>query len=237
MKRILTLIVLGVICLTCNRTETPVPKAKKVIISLSHLINNQILTSNKYYNLINKDSIRLVKLKYYIGNFVFHSPNAHLRPATSNYYLIDGFINKEINIGELPADNYHSVSYTIGIDSVTNAASNNTGDLDVTTNGDMYWAWTKEYKFLVNEGYSKNDTSQKENAFVIHVAGNSNIVRDTLRNIVFQNADNYHLICKVDIGKLFLSPNKVNLNAPIDIQTEAKAKPISQNIKKMISLY
>jgi hypothetical protein len=102
----------------------------------------------------------ITKLKFYIGNIVLHYKNAVVHTITPAYYLID--YSKPNNI-KIPTLLYDSISFSIGVDSITNELDLQEGDLDPVNN--MYWTWQSGYINFKIEGTFNGDN------FTYHIGG------------------------------------------------------------------
>jgi plastocyanin len=123
------------------------------------------------------DTVNFTKVKYYVSNFVLVKSDGsqYVIPQSETYRLIDEAVDstQEITFNNIPAGDYTSVKYIIGVDSLrsTTDVSQRTGDLDPAGGGaDMYWSWNSGYIFFKIEGTSPQST-EMGNMFMYHIGG------------------------------------------------------------------
>ncbi len=135
------------------------------------------------------DTVNFSKVKYYVSNFVLvkSDGSTYTIPQDETYHLIDESIDstQEITFENIPAGDYTSVKYIIGVDSLrsTTDVSQRTGDLDPAGAGaDMYWSWNSGYIFFKIEGTSPQST-EMGNMFMYHIGGYGGYSSATTNNI------------------------------------------------------
>lgn len=114
-------------------------------------------------------AFQLTVLKFYIGNVVLHADNGS-RHAVGGYTLIDfeDEASLRIHLDSVPKNVYTSMSFIVGVDSVTNESGPQAGALD-PLNG-MYWTWATGYIFFKLEGTSPS-SPQPKNLIEFHIGG------------------------------------------------------------------
>lgn len=140
----------------------------KVEIDIRAVFRNRPLhLANKAYISPHGDTFYIDGFRFYITNISFlgNRPvtltNSHLFDITdTNTYT---FIVKNV-----PPGIYHSVQFTIGVDSIANTSGANEGDLDPAKG--MYWAWNSGYIMAKLEGHS-NVCKTLHHAFEFHIGG------------------------------------------------------------------
>jgi hypothetical protein len=119
------------------------------------------------FQINNKDSIQISKLKFYISKLELLRKGAIVYQEQNSFHLID-IEEKQSNIVALfiPSNlDFDAFKFTLGIDSVTNVSGAMGGDLDPTKG--MYWTWQSGYINVKIEGF--NLTGKKD--FVYHLGG------------------------------------------------------------------
>jgi len=116
------------------------------------------------------DSLNFSDLRYYVTDVSLTDVNGNVWEEPESYYLIDiedhmGGIFAEIN--DVPAGDYTSMSFLLGVDSSRVAEGAQPG---VLAPSDMFWSWNSGYIFLRMEGASPNAVDNG-GAFVFHVGG------------------------------------------------------------------
>jgi hypothetical protein len=126
-------------------------------IKVNHTFGNTPLQmSPANYVTEAQDTVKVTQLTYYISNVTLTTA-AGSQVDLGNYNLMEFTPNasSDFTLTNVPAGNYTSVSFTIGVDSLANSTGSHTGDLD-PSNG-MYWTWNTGYVFIRLKGrYSDN---------------------------------------------------------------------------------
>ena len=116
-----------------------------------------------------EDTLNFSALKYYISNVTFTSVTGTLVAEKESYHLID--VNAanpfEISIKDLPADEYVSIAFIIGVDSTRNVSGAQEGAL--SPSNEMFWTWNTGYRFIVAEGACVKSTGNQD--LVYHLGG------------------------------------------------------------------
>jgi hypothetical protein len=129
-----------------------------------------------YYRISDKDSISFETFKCYISAVVFYKYDSLYKnekpefKEKNSYHLIESGEGGSMEFSvEVPLGlEYSSVSFNIGIDSITNVSGILSGDLDPAKG--MYWAWQSGYINFKLEGKS-NLCFTRKNVFSFHLGG------------------------------------------------------------------
>ncbi len=115
----------------------------------------------------NSDTLQFQTIRFYVSNVKLYKQNKET-VLLKKYHLVDLENPTSLFIPFQNENNWDSVSFEIGIDSVTNSNGAMGGDLD-PTNG-MYWTWNSGYINVKIEGKSINCGARK-NKFQFHLGG------------------------------------------------------------------
>lgn len=135
-----------------------------VSLTFVPVIDGEPLVLNQTYQYAGKDSFELEVFRCYISGL-------HLGANQSGkYFLLDleDSLSMTIRLNDVLPGTYHSLSFLIGTDSLTNVSGAMGGALD-PTNG-MYWAWNTGYINFKIEGTSPV-CKTLHHAFTYHVGG------------------------------------------------------------------
>jgi len=127
------------------------------------------LQLNKDHVLADGRSLTIETFKFFVGHTtLFNSGNIVLHDST--YHLIDATDPESLNVLLTTTEKlkFDSISFTLGVDSITSVFGAFGGDLD-PTNG-MYWTWNSGYINFKMEGTSPVCNTTK-NAFNFHLGG------------------------------------------------------------------
>lgn len=189
-----------VACVACDKKEdapTPInPNEKGTMrFEFDNVVGeeNLQLGTTRYQNAHGED-FTVTLLNYYLSNFVLIDENGkeYVVPQEESYFLVkESDKNSQfISIPNVPAGNYKSVRFMIGVDSLRNTMdlSRRTGVLDPANNtgeNKMYWSWNSGYIFFKMEGLSSKAAPDPngENKFRYHIGGFGGYESPTINNI------------------------------------------------------
>jgi hypothetical protein len=142
---------------------------KKLQLSFEALFNNEKLELEKEYLSIDNQKIKIETLKFYISDIKLFSDKNEVFLDSNRYHLVD-FENPESTVFnyEIPFKKISSLSFKIGIDSLTNVSGAMGGDLDPTKG--MYWTWQSGYINFKMEG-KHSAAKSRNNKFQYHLGG------------------------------------------------------------------
>jgi hypothetical protein len=161
--------------------------------------------------------------------------------SSDGYFLVDedDDASKSIEIPNVPAGDYKSVSFTIGVDSLRNVSGAQTGALD-PANG-MFWSWNTGYIFVKMEGASPAATG---NDLTFHIGGIStqvNTIRKVTLALTNENitvrkniAPEIHLF--VDLNKMFSGVNTIDFATLSTTMGDANSVKVADNYASMFSV-
>ena len=176
---------------TTPTTTTPTGNGT-VNIEFAHkygmMNENNFELEKEFIHPMKKDTMYFSKFKYFFTNVRLKKADGTYWTETESYHLIDLAkpSSLSLSLANVPAGDYTSLEYTLGVDSARNVSGAQTGDL-ATTN-DMYWSWKSGYIMLKAEGKYLDTAKQK--TFVFHLGGFSganNIV--TKRSLALENTN------------------------------------------------
>jgi hypothetical protein len=150
-------------------------------ISFIHAIDSQplVLDSTKYANYW-KETFTVSRLSYYISNVSLQTMNKKVIKEKNSYHLINEEEEDSKHFSfPLSSDQYTSLSFLIGVDSLKNVSGAQTGALD-PLNG-MFWTWNTGYIMFKMEGNSP-ESSIANHKVEYHIGGFSGI-NNALRNV------------------------------------------------------
>jgi hypothetical protein len=235
----------------CKKDEpvpdpTPVtPAAPMLSVAFSNWVDTDPLTLGPPYQYVNLngDSFYVNTFKYYISNISFTDANNNTWSETESYHLINaadpaslGFI-----INGIPAADYVSMRFMIGVDSARNCSGAQTGALDPAN--DMFWTWNTGYIMAKLEGKSTESPAAANN-ISFHIAGYSG-ANATQRWVTIPFSTNAHVAAGANplvklftnVQEMFKSPTTVNFATTHSVaSTGAQAVMFADNYADMITL-
>ncbi len=154
-----------------NNTENTIKGLGKVNLEFDNRVGSQKLELNTgAYTNANGDDFKITTFKYYVSNLTFNNADGSKKVIPESYLLINAADEKTTlqTIENVPAGDYVSMDFVIGVDSVRNFAGAQTGSLDPAKG--MFWSWNSGYIFVMMEGSSSKST-KPDNKLAFHVGG------------------------------------------------------------------
>ncbi len=236
----------------CKKTEEEVKGLGDVVIEMDNHAGDEILEFGKSYVTAGGDTVKFSTFNYYVSNFVLIKDDGteHVVPKDSCYFLCkhDDVDSRELVLHNVPAGDYKSVQFVIGVDSLKSVSpvGDRKGVLDPTgAASGMYWSWNSGYIFVKVEGTSPQapvDAGTGERTLEYHTGLFGGKDSPTLNNLktvkitsaaesarvrdghIGDEAPVFHLY--VDILEMFTTPNAFRV---ADVPT-SHAGPFSQKI-------
>ena len=234
-------------CKKDDSSSNPVGNGS-IILDFDHRANGAAFSLGNNYANEAGEQLNFSLFDYYVSNFelIRTDGSVYTLPKDSCYFLIKSSdaSTREVLLNNIPAGDYASVRFVIGVDSVKSVspASERVGVLDPAGEGaDMYWSWNSGYIFVKAEGTSPQ-ISSVNNMFKYHIGlfgGGVNGQATTLNNlrqVTLSNASGdvgmvrsdatpeYHIM--VDVMQLFKSPTTISVAANPTVM----ASPFSANV-------
>ncbi|MEO0404928.1 MAG: MbnP family protein [Bacteroidota bacterium] len=118
----------------------------------------------------NEGEAEITRLKFYITNIQLLNKGVAVHDFSQKAYLVDLEDESSLSVQEsYPTElQFDEVRFSLGVDSVTNMAGVQGGDLD-PMNG-MYWTWQSGYINFKLEG-THPDSQERNNEFHFHIGG------------------------------------------------------------------
>ena len=120
-------------------------------IQFIHTANGKQLTlrDSSYANPFG-EAYTVNKLKYYVGHFSLEGNTAAI--SKEPYFLVNAAHEEDHLLLTVETGTYHSIGFTLGVDSIDNCSGAQSGALDPLN--DMFWTWNSGYIFFKLEGTS-----------------------------------------------------------------------------------
>ncbi len=210
---------------------------KNTVHGVSIVLNDSTYL-NPFY-----EKYTITKLRYYVTNISLTGEVNNFKEANS-YHLID-----ESNTGSqsisfsLPAGNYNSLQFLLGVDSVHNVSGAQTDDLDPTK--DMFWTWNSGYVMAKVEGNSPS-SKMVNNKYEYHIGGYAgpyevikeiNLRFPNNKPLNFEAGKSNKIIIDADINTWWQGSSDIKIAEHAIITTPGKlALAISDNYAKMFRI-
>ncbi|MBT9393857.1 hypothetical protein KLP40_11850 [Hymenobacter sp. NST-14] len=214
----LPLLAASTLLASCNKNDSA-PEPGSLAIEIDHLVGNTPLKLNTgtYTNGLGQP-FTVSTFNYYLSNIKLGKADGTEYAEPESYRLIkeSDTSTKTFTLENVPAGDYTSLSFTIGVDSARNVAGAQTGALD-PTNG-MFWSWNSGYIYTKLEGSSPAAGGNQQLLF--HIGGfksPNNTIRiasPSLNGAVLQvrkdRTPAVHLAA--DVQKMFTGPHVIDFS-------------------------
>lgn len=157
--------------LACNKkTQPEIVLPPMLKINIENVVNGQplVLNTGNYTN-ANGDAFTVTRYRYFISNIELTADDGSKYTEPESYYLVDqeDAASRQLIISKnIPAGNYTSIRFLIGVDSLHNVSGAQTGALG-QSNG-MFWDWNSGYVMAQFEGTSP---SSPDAILLFHTGG------------------------------------------------------------------
>ena len=200
-----------------------------------------VLDFAKYTNCFN-EIFTISKLSYYISNISLQTTDKKTIPELNSYHLIneEDTASRSFSFFVLP-NQYSSLSFLIGVDSLKNVSGAQTGALD-PLNG-MFWTWNTGYIMFKMEGNSPS-SSVVNNKIEYHIGGFSG-ANNVLRKIHLNLGDMFfihkekitEIVIKADLDKIWNAQHDLKIiNTPVCTTPGVLAAGIADNYSKAFEI-
>ncbi|MFY0254357.1 MbnP family protein [Chitinophaga sp. 30R24] len=147
------------------------PPASSLQLAITHVVGAQPLVRNQVtYTNPSGEYFTITRFRYFLSNFSLENVQGYTVTLPAAYFLVDDAIDtsKVIHLFGLPAGQYKSIRFLIGVDSVRNVSGAQPGALAVESG--MFWTWNSGYIMAQLEGHSFAITSPTQE-FLFHIGG------------------------------------------------------------------
>jgi len=215
----------------------------KLNITIAHYAGTTLLNldDSEYKNELGQ-TFTVSRFRYYMSNITLKTEDGReLISPTS--FLVDEAEpdSKKIELTDIPALKYVSISFIIGVDSLHNVSGAQGDNLDPAKG--MFWTWSTGYIFLKLEGHARASTSPGH-IFEYHIGGyaapNNCIRKVTLKlangglNVSNRGANNIRL--KADILEILKTPFTVDFSKLSSVTDLHNATTIADNYADMFTV-
>jgi len=176
----------------------------------------------------NEFSLRLWRT--YISELKLIKSDGEVYAVPNSYHLIEPKDGNafSIMIDQIPAGNYKTIQFYIGVAGEENLSGEIVGDLDPSNN--MAWNWTTGYKFIRMDGEFQDNAGNRRGV-VVHIGKEINLKPQTFN---FQQAINISrqankITFELDLLEAFQNPYTIDFEVLSDFQFNDEADLIGEN--------
>ena len=143
----------------------------EVHLRIRNTFGAERLQLHQRYTTLPGDVVELTRYAYYLSNIRLKSTNGPEWREPKSWHLLevdeDGTSDFTFSLTGVPAGDYTTIGFAVGLDSLVNHGPNRGGVLNPDFG--MFWQWESNYVFLKCEGYFQK-MAREQGAFVYHVA-------------------------------------------------------------------
>jgi hypothetical protein len=229
-----------IICTCSSQVQHSVSKKGSITIRFINTIKASplVLDSMEYQNAFG-EAYRVTKLKYYISNVSINTAQKKIAEPNS-YHLIDAGDTTTLHFSFAAAvNNYTSISFMVGVDSIKNVSGAQSGALD-PANG-MFWTWNSGYVMFKLEGSSpvSNIINHRIEYHIGGFAGSTKVLQLITIPLSLHVGEkkNSEIIIAADIGKIWQGVNDLKIAVtPATMAPGVLSKKIADNYNRMFTI-
>ncbi len=240
----------------CKKDNEEIKGFGSIELEFDNQAAGSALVFGKDYTNAVGESLQFTTFDYYISNIVLVTADGarFVVPQEKSYFLCkhDDADTREIKIDDVPAGDYTSIEFMVGIDSAKSVSpiGERTGVLDPAAGANgHYWSWNSGYIFVKMEGTSPVAPPDFGNIFQYHVGLFGGFDSPTLNNLKTikltvpdeaaevregKGAPHFHLF--VDAMAIFSSPTNVSIAATPFSHGDAFSATLSANYVDMFMI-
>jgi hypothetical protein len=168
-------------------------------------------------------------------------------PKAESYFIIDELTPAStlLTIPNIPAGNYKSISYGIGVDKAQFdlGATGQGNFLTTAQNAGMMWSWSAGYKFVAFEGTFTSSTVTTDTNFKLHTGQTgtdynyATISMNFPDNALVRTNITPQVHIMADLKHLLDGTNKINLSEGATIMGGSKLALATANLANMFEVH
>lgn len=219
-------------------------------LNFNHLFNGKKVAFDSTYFNAHGEDVKFTTINYFISNISLIGPDGSIYtvPQDSSYFILrhtPDTDQRTIVLKDIPAGEYSSVRFTIGVDSLRNTMSidKRTGNLDVGEGArGMYWVWNSGYIFFKLEGISSVSPEKMKNRFTYHIGGFGGYRTRTINSIrerelkfspfIIDKMNIRSLEVNVNLDKFFSGPFNLKISEKPNVMWGQESEKIADNYKE-----
>jgi hypothetical protein len=219
---------------SCKKDEDNL-NAGEIEVIFDFLYDNEPLNMNmqRYLNAAGEE-FTIEKFKLYISNVkLLNNEGVATYIEQKSYHLLGAGDNekKSFILKNVPKGTYTSFVFSIGVDPLANASTDNPGDLDPSN--EMVWDWNTGYKFLSLTG--RFFPSEGNRGLVIHLGTDPffktfNFDIPQILNKLIVIGNNKKIVrMGVEVKELFQNPNLIKFKEKSSWMHDPESELMAQN--------
>lgn len=197
---------------SCKKSDSN-PSPGSIQFSISNEVDGQPVQMGPLnYKNVKGNDYSISMLKYYLSNFSLLKADGTEVSLSSSYNLIDASIpsSDSFSIADIPAGEYTSLRFHLGVDSLRNHTGTQSGALDPVHG--MIWNWNTGYIFFKHEGSFK-DSLGNVTPLAFHYGSDRGYVQIELPlNNLSIDGSTRKISIRFNLNSLYANPSPIDFN-------------------------
>ena len=253
MKNRLFIILIAIIPLliySCKKSNTEpeeeTASTQAFTLRFNPMVSNTPLNFSSAFKTNTGQKYTLSMFRYYVSNIRLMKADGTVITINGKYLLVTPAVT-DYSIGQIPTGDYKSISFAVGIDSLTNHSDPTvyptTHPLAIQSPA-IHWSWNSGYIFAMMEGscdttVTDTDTlkfGQYSHGLFYHI-GTDKLYRTVDLNYAFNvGTESKVITVKTDINKFFTNVDLKKENTSHTMGSMALATKVANNLSAMFSI-
>lgn len=251
LKNSIAVMAMALAFVSCSNDDTndAVTGQGNLKIEFDNVYGSADFAINTAYTNSNGETIKANLVKYIISNIVLTKVDGttYVVPKAESYFIIDELTPAStiLTLPNIPAGNYKSISYGIGVDKAQFdlGATGQGNFLTTAQNAGMMWSWNAGYKFVAFEGTFTSSTVTTDTNFKLHTGQTGTDYNYTTISVDFPDnalvrttiTPQVHIMA--DLKHILDGTNKFNLSQGATIMGGSKLALATANLANMFEVH
>lgn len=226
LKNIAAVVAIAISLFSCSKDDEIISGEGNLKLEFDNSYGDKNFAFDTEYTNSNGEKVKATKLKYIVSNIVLTKADGSTftYPKSSSYFIVDEatIASQILNLAKIPAGDYTSVKFGIGIDKAQwELGATGQGDFwTLAQKAGMAWSWAAGYKFVNFEGSFTSSTVTTARNYRVHTG-----------KTMVNNVENYNY---AEISIAFPSVAKVRTNITPQVHIIADAKKVVDGTNKLV---
>jgi len=216
-----------------------IKKSGRFDMHFNNMVNGANITLDSvWYVTDSKDTFTVSEFKYFITNIMLHTEGASTYAEPNSYHLIDQRNEESLSfsVKDVPPGRYHSMTFTIGVDSARTVQGDYSGDLSK----DAGMFWNTDFGFIIAKLEGKSPQSPAASGYKYHVGGYKGVINSVRTvTIPFQktreiDGNVQYLNLDADAARFFYGEHNIRIATFFELdEPDVLSEMLADNYKYM----
>jgi hypothetical protein len=252
LKNIVAVMALALAFTSCSKDDDKIDEitgSGSLKLEFDNVYGSADFAMNTAYTNSNGEVVKANKIKYIVSNIVLTRVDGSMYtvPKSESYFIIDESTPAStlLTIPSIPAGNYKSISYGIGVDKAQFdlGATGQGNFLTTAQTAGMMWSWSAGYKFIAFEGTFTSASVTTDTNYKLHTGQTgtdynyATISMDFPENALVRTTITPQVHIMADLKHLLDGTNKINLSEGATIMGGSKLALATANLANMFEVH